>query len=271
MKVLGIDASLTATGLCLLDLESLNNRKPKTKTLTTELIDMERMLFIENEVKELAADVDLVIIENYAFDAKYNREKLAELQGIIKRRLYLMNKRVLLIDTHKAKKVLTGNSTNPTDLEVKKWILNATKERFNIDFKNKDGDCDSFGLAVVGLCTFYKDNLNVLKFDQIILDDIKEVLTKLEEQKNKVKIKKNLSYYFSLPFFITCTFENDIYKTYIPDLDVFGEGNTIKKSLAALEKNKRLKIRELRKNKVRIKLTKSKSGKVAYNSKRNQC
>lgn len=263
MKILGIDASLSATGICLLDLDSFNNKTFLRDTLRSDLKDMERILYIEKRIMDYAKNVDLVVIENYAFDAKYNRETLGELQGVIKRRLYLMNKPILLLDTHKCKEVLTGVSRNPTNLKTKEWIMSYTKDRFNIDFNGEDNECDAFGLALIGLSYLDNNIINKLNVSDDVRYSINKIIKKIEEQK-KPKIKKNLSYYFSLPFGVKCILEKDIYKLYIKDLEVFAEGITLKKALVALEKEKRLKIRELRKNKKRIKFTKSKANTFSF-------
>ena len=47
MKVLGIDASLTATGICLLDNSFFETKKLFSTTLSSDLKDMDRILFIE--------------------------------------------------------------------------------------------------------------------------------------------------------------------------------------------------------------------------------
>ena len=254
-KILGIDASLTATGICVLDINSLNNREIHTETLENDLKGIERILFIEKCIETYAKDVDLVVMENYAYDAKYNREKLAELQGVIKRRLYLMNKKLILIDTSNLKKVLTGESKNPTSLKTKEWVMQYTKNRYKIDFKGKDDECDAFGLSLIGLFTIVDlEEFNIINY---IKGDIKEVVDKIKsKEKSKPKIKKNLSYYFNLPYNIIGEKKIDnneeVYSINIPYLDVSGVGSTLKKAIKDLEKNRNSKVRELRKNKKRI-------------------
>lgn len=263
MKILGIDASLSATGICLLDTDSFNNKSFISKTLSTSFKGMERLLYIEKQVAEYAEKADYIVMENYAFDAKYNREVLGELQGILKRRLYLMKKQLLLIDTHKLKKVLTGKSKNPTTLKVKDWIVKSVNTRYNIDFTNRDDECDAFGLALIGLCYYDQNSLQSINIDDTIYADIKEVIQSIANKPMK-KVKKNLSYYFALPYDVICTKENETYIARINDLDVVGEGSTIKKALSSLEKSKRLAIRALRKNKKRVKFSKNNAGRVRY-------
>lgn len=277
MKILGLDLSVTGTGLCVLDIDTLLNKDFVSQTfngdkklfegkdLTVEQINVKRLIYIENEIEKHLEGVELVVVENYAFDAKFNRERLGELHGVIKRMLYKRNIPFILIDTAKLKKVLTGNSHNPTTLKVKQWILNSTKKRYNIDFENRDDECDAFGLALIGL--FFKDIrlLDKTSLNENVKEDITFVVNKLYDKKdNPKKVKKNLSYYFNLKYNTICTFENGEYVSFIEYFNVFGYGKTLKKSLLDLEKNKRLKIRELKKNKKRITYPTSQTGKISY-------
>lgn len=288
MKILGLDISLTGTGLCIVDFDTLKTKEVFSKTLSFDLVElkktlstekivskqeifaaeMQRILYIEKEIINYSKNIDFVVIENYAFGSKFNREKLGEITGILKRRLYLLGIPILLVDTSKVKKILTGDSRNPTKSNVKKWVLDGTKNRFGIDFQKRDDECDSFGLALIGL--FYKkpNLVNTLILDDKIKEDIFYVLEKIEEQKKK-KQKKNISYYFHLPYDITVFVENNIYVSRINYLEVEGKGVTIKKSLIDLEKQKRLKIRELRSSKKRITLQKKKIGRVSFLIKKN--
>lgn len=276
-KILGLDLSVTGTGLCVLDFDTLIKKTFFSKTihcekslfqddkLTVEDINVMRLIHIEEEVERHLQGIDLVVIENYAFDAKFNRERLGELHGVIKRLLYKNNIPFLLIDTAKLKKVLTGDSRNPTKLPVKKWVLKETKNRYDIDFEDRDDECDAFGLSFIGL--MYKniellDNLNV---ENKVKEEITEVINKIKTQKTQgKKVKKDLSYYFNLKYNIICYFKDNKYITYIKYFDVYGEGTTIKKSLSSLEKNKRLIIREMRKNKKRITYPSNENGKISY-------
>lgn len=291
MKVLGIDASLTGTGLCLLDLEKLNNRQPITITLDANVkliekklrekniikendtndqierkIQCERWLYIEKGVEKYAKDVELVVIENYAFDAKYRRESLAELQGIIKRKLYLMNIPFLPIDTKKEKKVLTGFSSNPTSLPVKQWVLEYTKQRYNIDFKNEDNECDAFGLAIIALALVTPNFMKNFSLNDDILININEVINAIHEPK---KIKKNLNYYFNIPYYIECEYINNEYIVSIPDFEIKEKNISLKKALVNIEKQKRNIIREMRKTKKRISYSKKNLNKVSFKIKKN--
>lgn len=283
MNILGLDLSVTGTGICLLNSTEVLSKKFFSKTLngdkklfecedlTVEQINISRLIYIEDEIKELLNGVDFVVIENYAFDAKFNRERLGELHGVIKRLLYKNNIPFILVDTAKLKKVLTGNSHNPTSLKVKQWVLNSTKERFLIDFENRDDECDAFGLALIGL--FYKDiNLiDKLEVSKEVKEDISLVINRMYENKNaNKKVKKNLSYYFNLKYNTVCRFKDNQYVSYIEYFDVFGYGNTLKKSLLDLEKNKRLKIREMKKNKQRITYPTSQKAKISYIIKKNE-
>lgn len=92
---MGLDVSLTGTGIEILDQDaervysstvgySLNGAK-------TEREAVERLVWIANEIVGLVKKfgVELVGVEGYAFGAKYGRERLAELHGVLKSQLFL--------------------------------------------------------------------------------------------------------------------------------------------------------------------------------------
>lgn len=265
MKILGIDASLSATGLCVLDTSSFNNKSFFTETLINELRGVERILYIEKKIIEYAQDVELVVMENYAFDAKYSREVLGELQGVIKRRLYLMNKPLLLVDTYKLKKIQAGSSHNPTKLNVKKWIMQEVYKRYNIDFNGKDNECDAFGLALIGLCKM--GVIEELYISDIVKEDLINVIQHINN--TKPKIKKNLSYYFNLPYNIIVEYREHFYILSIDYFNISIKCDSLKKGLVLLEKEKRQYIRTLRKNKKRIVVNKKIKNRLSYRVKKN--
>lgn len=249
MRVLGIDSSLTGCGLCVLDEHFHETRKLKSTTLFNKLKGMERILYIEREIEKWASDCDLVVIEGYAFDSKFNREALAELVGVIKRRLHLMNKPILITQTQKAKKILSGFGNLPKDkkeLGTKKWILEETQKNYGIDFEGRDNECDAFGIALVGL------SLN-LPFDS--LNDL-EKLVVMEIRNYKPKVKKTLQYYFDLPYKKEIIRVGDMFRLYCPaiDLEIFEKDEeSLEKTF---EKEKIKRIKELRLKKIKIKTTK---------------
>lgn len=262
--VLGIDASLTGTGLCLLTWDFINGKLPETTTLTNHLTGVPRLIYIEQEIAKWAKDADIVVIENYAYDRKFKREVLGELQGVIKRRLYLMDKETLVMNTQKAKKILTGSGSKPSkykNIDIKKWTMMETKKNYNIDFENRDNECDAFGLALIGLfLEIYKRNPKDLERYPLAKMTIKEVIEPPKKQS-----KKTLQYYCKLPFKVY-VYENPdgTYVAYCPGLDYKVSGDTAQKALENLQKGKKDRIKEMKKQKIRIKTQKKYMGEISF-------
>ncbi|QUH22146.1 type II toxin-antitoxin system HicB family antitoxin [Alkaliphilus sp. B6464] len=268
--VLGIDASLTGTGLCLINSDFLKGEKPKTLTLTNNLKGIPRILFIENQIRDWAKDADLIVIENYAYEKKYNREALAELQGVIKRRLYIMDKDLLIVNTQKAKKILTGNGIKPKkfkELNTKEWTILGAKDNYGIDFANKDNECDAFGLALIGLFyLIYQDEPSLIEEYKLPKKVIREIVNPKEKKK-----KKTIHYYYNLPYKIEVSKnEEGNYLAYCPALDYAWEGNTPQQAFANAINGKKTRIKELKKNKVRFKTAQKYLGGISYITERNK-
>lgn len=262
--VLGIDASLTGTGLCLLTTDYLSGKAPETITLTNNLIGVPRLIYIEQEIEKWAKKADLIVIENYAYAKQFRREALGELQGVIKRRLYLMGKETLIVNTQKVKKILTGSGNKPTKykkIDIKKWTIMETKNNYQIDFENRDNECDAFGLALIGL--FYK----IYHSDPQILDKYPLAQPVIKELINPPMKppKKTLQYYCQLPYKIMVYAKEDgTFEAYCPGLDHAWSGQTPQEALDNAQKGKKDRIKEMRKQKIRIRTAKKYMGGFSY-------
>jgi Holliday junction resolvasome RuvABC endonuclease subunit len=262
--VLGIDASLTGTGLCILTWDYINGKMPKTITLTNNLTGVPRLIYIEQEIAKWAKDADLIVIENYAYERKFKREVLGELQGVIKRRLYLMDKKTLIINTQKIKKILTGSGSKPSkykNIDIKKWTVMETKKNYNIDFESRDNECDAFGLALIGLfLEMYKRNPKDLEKYPLARAIIKQIVNPSKKQS-----KKTLQYYCDLPFKI-CVYDklNGTYEAYCPGLEYKVTGDSAQKAVDNLLKGKKDRIKEMKKKKIKIKTYKKYMGGISF-------
>jgi len=262
--ILGIDASLTGTGLCLLTWEYLSGKIPKTTTLTNNLSGIPRLLYIEQEVEKWAKDADIIVIENYAYGRKFRREVLGELQGIIKRRLYLMDKNILIVNTQKVKKILTGYGNKPAkykDMDIKKWTIMGARNNYNIDFENRDNECDAFGLALIGLFyEMYQRNPKDLDKYLLAKATIKQIVIP-----SKKPTKKTFQYYNNLPFKISVYKKSDgAYEAYCSGLEYRCNGSSAQEALDNVLRGKRDHIKEMRKNKIRIKTHKKHMGGISF-------
>lgn len=262
--VLGIDASLTGTGLCVLTWDYFQGEPPKTTTLINDLKGVPRLLYIEKEVEKWACHADLIVIEDYAYKRKYRGEVLGELQGVLKRRLYLMEKEILVVTTQKVKRVLTGNGSKPAKykhLNNKEWTIQETKKNYCLDFTGRDNECDAFGLALIGLFQkLYQTDANALNQYPLAVPVILQI-----EHPAPPRKKRTIHYYCKLPYKITVMkTENGTYEAYCSGLDYSKNGRTAKEAVDKVIKGKKDRIKELREKKVRIKTHKKHMGPVSF-------
>jgi Holliday junction resolvasome RuvABC endonuclease subunit len=161
MKVIGIDASLTGTGICtmLIDWPTGEVVSYKTEHLKNTLIGPERLAYIRDKVKraiELTDQFDalyfdktitildpaaMVLIEDYAYSKGDHAHQIGELGGVLRLMFYENNYRWKAINPSHVKQFVTGKG-------------NASKEDMAVDiyalwgqrFGSND-EADSYALA----------------------------------------------------------------------------------------------------------------------------
>ena len=172
MKILGIDSSLTSTGLALIeDDELLEHRTIKTKAKEDWYVRIER---IKRVTREWTAKADYVGLENYAFGSRFNREVMAEVGGNIKYDLCDDGFKPLMIAPSQVKKYITGNGRASKD-----DVIQNVKEKHNIEFKTSD-EADAFVIALITReCIKVLDNEDYL---ETMPEKQKEVIKKLLEE-----------------------------------------------------------------------------------------
>ena len=127
--VVGIDASLTGTAICVAE----DGKVKKDWVITTDKKGVERLCFIEKELISILNHcasyqlrINLCIIEGYSFASRGNALiQMGELGGIIRKLLYELNISYLEITPQSLKKFATGKVNSKKDevmLQVyKKW------------------------------------------------------------------------------------------------------------------------------------------------------
>jgi crossover junction endodeoxyribonuclease RuvC len=170
MNVVGIDPSLTSTGVIILndagEFVAQKNIKPK------KLRGMPRLKFIKEELASFLKEhkVEKAAIESYAFNIKKSRMKfqLGELGGVVRLLLFEMGIDYLDVAIPTLKKYVTGSG----DAD-KVMIIYSVNNRWGIDFGSNSDLADAYGLAKVA-------------FDQYtLLIDLKDTIK--EMKKTKVK------------------------------------------------------------------------------------
>lgn len=98
-KILALDASLTSTGWAL---EGLCG------TLKTKLRGTERLVWIRDQVLDLARDVDLVVIEGYAYARANQAHQMGELGGVLRVALHEAGIPLAIVSPNSRAKYATG-------------------------------------------------------------------------------------------------------------------------------------------------------------------
>lgn len=154
--ILGIDPSLTNTGLCWGDGHNVHRA---ARVVTQRVKDpkaiinrVQRLKAIVSHIREhLAGEIkpDLIMIEAYSFGSRNGGEYLGELGGVLRWELYkhvadAMN--VVEVAPSAVKKFATGKGTSK-----KEAIIGHIQKRWNVLFENSD-EADAYVLYRIGLC-----------------------------------------------------------------------------------------------------------------------
>ncbi len=149
-SIMGIDASLTHTGVSVIYTNGANHREhtciPKTKG-AERLTDIEDWL--DYIVCEIATKTRMGIfcgvMEGYAYTPVYGQAfSLGELGGIIKRYFYRKDISLYIVQPQTLKKFITGEGKGD-----KNMIMLKAFKKWGLEFCN-DHTCDAYGLAMIG-------------------------------------------------------------------------------------------------------------------------
>lgn len=136
---LGIDQSLSATGLCRI----LGEVVEASATVTPgSLIDGQRLVFIKRAVAGMLSGVTAVAIEGYSYDSVGRVFELGEVGGVLKTLLVESNIPYLAVPPVLVKKFATGRAFATKDM-----MLRAAAEQGSIF--SDDNQADAFFLAHV--------------------------------------------------------------------------------------------------------------------------
>jgi crossover junction endodeoxyribonuclease RuvC len=142
MNIMGLDLSLTSTGY------SING---ETGTIAVKTRDAERLYDIREDVVNLVKshDVDVVIVEGYAFSARNSQShKIGELGGVIRLSLYELDVPYVEVPPTCRAKFATGKGNSS-----KTEVVSAVSARTGIVWSGKGTDdmCDAWLLEQMGL------------------------------------------------------------------------------------------------------------------------
>lgn len=138
MKIVGIDASLTGTGVAVV------NCSLRTETIQSKKAGPERLIELRERIKQIVAGANLVVIEGYAFAKGNSAHQLGELGGVLRVMFHEMGLRVLEVAPGQVKKFATGKGVaDKRDMSI------AVLKRWGVDFTTDD-ETDAFVLAMIG-------------------------------------------------------------------------------------------------------------------------
>lgn len=152
MLVLGIDQSLTATGIALIDFKNGKSRIQSTETVKTKEFGAQRLIDIRKKVATYLEDsmIKAVVRENYAFAATGRSTfSTGELGGVlnvlIHEKGFIEGKNYHIIHNTSWKKFLLGQGNLKKDTN---YLMEVYK-KLGIQFKT-DGESDAYCLAMMG-------------------------------------------------------------------------------------------------------------------------
>lgn len=184
MKIMGIDLSLSSPGFAITDC----NVPIHYENITTSPDDewFERIIQIRDKVIELidSYNPDMILVENYSFGSRYDREVLGEVHGALFYILGLrgdLEKVFRVVSPTTLKSFITGNGR-----ATKAQMVRAINEIYNLNLKVSQNDiADALALCHIGHYLTDGNWNNLTKNQERIL---KNILNKLEDDKKWLKL-----------------------------------------------------------------------------------
>jgi crossover junction endodeoxyribonuclease RuvC len=140
---LGIDQSLTGTGLCVL---SAAGKLVSSALVTPDhLRDGARLVFIKKAVASMLSGVEFVAMEGYSYNSVGHVFELGEIGGVLKVLLVEHEISYIIVPPVLVKKFATGTTHADKDA-----MLSAAIRRGH-DFGKNDDQADAFFLAHIAL------------------------------------------------------------------------------------------------------------------------
>ncbi len=162
MHIVGIDASLTGTGIAYLQ----DRREPVTEVIRSRKSGVERLIEIRDQVRSHLPFADLVVIEGYSFASANQAHQMGELGGVLRVMLAEAYVQWIEVPPSQVKKFATGRGN-----AKKEEMAVAIFKRWGREFATND-EADAFVLAKIGeaflgeagpLTAFQIDVINSLK------------------------------------------------------------------------------------------------------------
>lgn len=191
MVCVGCDFGLNKTGIVVLD-EEYKIRSQNLVEAGDNVKGAERLVVIENAFQAILDEIEneeiVLFLEGYAYGAKWQRESLAELGGVIRRCLFLRKQDFWAIPPTKVKKFATGHGG-----ANKNFVKKCTREKWNEAFKSDDV-CDAYCIARIGM-TVTKVQRGLQDYPKLKEEQqvIQEIIEDSDDYKNRNTAGRNKS------------------------------------------------------------------------------
>jgi len=160
VKIVGIDASLTSTGIAV---SNGFNLRTATESIESKLKGADRLIEIREKIRENIIFAGLVVLEDYAFSRPNQAHQIGELGGVLRVLIKEMGKKLLTVGTMQLKKFATGKHN-----ASKEEIAVAAYKKWGIECRTND-ETDAAVLVYIGLA--YMGNTDGLTaYQQEVID-----------------------------------------------------------------------------------------------------
>ena len=175
MKVCGIDASLTSTGIAILH----RDNEPITAAVKNSLTGIPRLIYVRDYVKQVIEGADLAVIEGYAFSKGDFAHAKGELGGVLRLMVVDSGINLLEVTPNQLKKFATGEHN-----ASKEKVAVGVYKRWGKEFKEND-ETDAYVLAEIGRAYLgLEDKLTA--YQQEVIDALKGIEPPKKKRKKKV-------------------------------------------------------------------------------------
>ena len=157
-RIIGLDLSLTATGIATPDLVG---------TIKSKFRGPRRLVEIRADILEHCTRDDIAVIEGYAFGRHNQAAHLGELGGVVRVALYEAGVRILTVPPASLKRYATGKGN-----ASKEDVLAAAIRRLGYQGSSTD-EADALWLRQIGLAKYAPDDaVNVPAENRAALEKI---------------------------------------------------------------------------------------------------
>lgn len=179
MFVVGCDFGLSKSGIVVLNNQFHIESQALIRVQSSgaqRLVDIEQGF--DQLLKPFTGETVIAFIEGYAYGARYQRESLAELGGVMRRYFCVNDIDCWVIPPTSNKYYVTGSGK-----ASKNYMKKRTKEKWGIAFKSDDV-CDAHGLAHLGIATLLTEQSKAPKLPSEQTEVIDEILFNKEHYLN---------------------------------------------------------------------------------------